>query len=143
MTAKDSQDTQNIKFPAAGTYQLVLTIKGIQQTPSDQKSEAPPVDNTRNGIARGTVVISGQINGPNQTASVPPVSQQPPTTTTSNNSQLAEQPQQGNQTASVPPALEQPTTTTSNNSTTEPQQEQQNPFEQLGQAISNMFGGGK
>jgi hypothetical protein len=49
---------------------------------------------------------------------------------------LTEQPQQGNQTASVPPALEQP-------ATTQPQQEQQNPFKQLGQAISNMFGGGK
>ena len=62
LTAKDSQDTQTVKFPAAGSYQLVLTITGIQ-TPSDQKSETPPpIDRTRNGIARGTVVVSGQTN---------------------------------------------------------------------------------
>jgi hypothetical protein len=140
MTAKDSEDTQNIKFPAAGTYQLVLAIKGIQQTPNDQKSEAPPVDNTRNGIARGTVVVSGQANNGDQTASVPSAPEQPVTTQQSNNSQVTEQPQQENQTASVPSAPEPPTTTQqSNNSSVE--QEQKNPFEQLGQAISNIFGG--
>jgi len=155
MTAKDSEDTQNIKFPAAGTYQLVLAIKGIQQTPNDQKSEAPPVDNTRNGIARGTVVVSGQTNGGNQTAGVPlssPQQQSPPTqpqqpqqsATSSNNSLREEQPQRGNQTAGVPSAPEQSSLPQqSKNSPTEPQQEQQDPFEQLGQAISNMFGGGK
>jgi hypothetical protein len=142
LTAKDSQDTLDIKFPAIGTYQLVLAIKGIQQIPNDQKSEAPPVDSTRNGIARGTVVVYGQTNNGNQTASVPSITQEQPKTT-SNNSQLAEQPQQGNQTASIPQA-EQPTATQqSNNNSTETQQKQQNPFEQLGQAISNMFGGGK
>jgi hypothetical protein len=142
LTAKDSQDTLDIKFPAIGTYQLVLAIKGIQQIPNDQKSEAPPVDNTRNGIARGTVVVSGQTNSGNQTASIPSITQEQPKTT-SNNSQLAEQPQQGNQTTSIPQA-EQPTATQqSNNNSTETQQKQQNPFEQLGQAISNMFGGGK
>ncbi|MGC1134615.1 MAG: hypothetical protein WA941_17435 [Nitrososphaeraceae archaeon] len=140
MTAKDSEDTQNIKFPAAGTYQLVLAIKGIQQTPNDQKSEAPPVDNTRNGIARGTVVVSGQANNGDQTASVPSAPEQPVTTQQSNNSQVKEQPQQENQIASVPSAPEQPVTTQqSNNSLVE--QEQKNPFEQLGQAISNIFGG--
>jgi hypothetical protein len=142
LTARDSQDTLDIKFPATGTYQLVLAIKGIQQIPNDQKSEAPPVDNTRNGIARGTVVVSGQTNSGNQTASIPSITQEQPKTT-SNNSQLAEQPQQGNQTTSIPQA-EQPTATQqSNNNSTETQQKQQNPFEQLGQAISNMFGGGK
>ena len=142
LTAKDSQDTQNIKFPAAGTYQLVLAIKGIQQTPNDQKSEAPPVDNTRNGIARGTVVVSGQAYSGDQTVSVPSAPEQPAATQQSNNSQVAEQPQQGNQTVSVPSAPEQPATTQqSNNSSAEPQQEQKNPFEQLGQAISNIFGG--
>jgi hypothetical protein len=143
LTAKDSQDTLNITFPATGTYQLVLAIKGIQQIPNDQISESPPVDNTRNGIARGTVVVSGQTNNGNQTASVPSITQEQ-TELTSNDSQIAEQPQQNNQSASVPPAQQQPETTQqSNNSTTEPQQEQQNPFEQLGQAISNIFGGGK
>jgi hypothetical protein len=150
LTAQNSQDTQNIKFPAEGTYQLVLVIKGIQQTPNDKKSEAPPVDNTRNGIARGTVVVSGQANSENQTASVPPEppQQQPAAATQqSNNSQFAEQPQQENQTASVPPEpRQQPAATQqSNNSPIESQsqQEQQNPFEQFGQAISNMFGGGR
>ena len=62
LTAKDSQDTQTIKFPAAGAYQLVLTITGLQPQ-SDQKSETPPpVDRTRNGIARGTVVVPGETN---------------------------------------------------------------------------------
>ena len=140
LTAKDSQDTQAVKFPAAGSYQLVLTITGIQTQP-DQKSETPPpVDRTRNGIARGTVVVSGQTN---ETA---------PTQT--NNSLTEQQPQpqaQQNHTAAAPA----PTQT--NNSLTEqqpqPQAQQnqtaaapapeQNPFEQLGQAISNMFGGGK
>jgi len=140
MTAKDSEDTQNIKFPAAGTYQLVLAIKGIQQTPNDQKSEAPPVDNTRNGIARGTVVVSRQVNNGDQTASVPSAPEQPVTTQQSNNSQVTEQPQQENQTASVPSAPEPPTTTQQpTNSSVE--QEQKNPFERLGQAISNIFGG--
>lgn len=142
LNAKDSQDTQNIEFPSSGTYQLVLIIKGIQQTSNDQKSEAPPVDNTRNGIARGTVVVSEKANSGNQTASAPPVLQQP--TTTFNNSQLTELPQQVNQTASAPPVLQQPATSQqSDNSSTELQQEQQNPLEQLGQTISNMFGGGK
>jgi hypothetical protein len=144
LTAKDSLDTQNIKFPAAGTYQLAIAIKGIQQTPNNQKSEVPPIDNTRNGIARGTVVISGQANSRDQTVSVPSAPEQPTTTQQSNNSQVTDQPQQGNQTVSVPSAPEQPATTQqSNNSSVEPQQEQKNPFEQLGQAISNMFGEGK
>ena len=111
LTAKDSQDTQAVKFPAAGSYQLVLTITGIQTQP-DQKSETPPpVDRTRNGIARGTVVVSGQTN---ETAPA-----------LANNSLTEQQPQpQQNQTAAAPAP-------------------EQNPFEQLGQAISNMFGGGK
>jgi hypothetical protein len=135
LTAKNSQDTQTIKFPAAGTYQLVLTIIGLQ-TPADEKTETPPpIDRTRNGIARGTVVVSGPI-----TPTAAPAPGQ------SNNS-LTEQQLQQNQTA--PPAPGQ-----SNNSLTEQQQLQlqqnqtaaqapgQNPLEQLGQAISNMFGGG-
>ncbi|MFY9967425.1 MAG: hypothetical protein WAK50_16955 [Nitrososphaeraceae archaeon] len=57
LTAKNSQDTQAIKFPAAGTYQLVLIITGLQ-SPAEQQSETPPpIDRTRNGIARGTVVV--------------------------------------------------------------------------------------
>ena len=116
LTAKNSEDTQTIKFPAPGTHQLVLTITGLQSQP-DQKSETPPpVDRTRNGIARGTVVVSEQTN---ETAIAAPAPVQ-----SSNN--LTEQPQsQQNQTA----ATSGPTPG-------------QNPFEQLGQAIANMFGGG-
>ena len=62
LIAKDSQDTQSIKFPAAGTYQLVLTITGLQSQPDQESETPPPVDRTRNGIARGTVVVSGQTN---------------------------------------------------------------------------------
>jgi hypothetical protein len=137
LTAKDSQDTQAVKFPAAGSYQLVLTITGIQAQP-DQKSESPPpVDRTRNGIARGTVVVLGQTN---ETAPAQ-----------ANNNSVTEQqpPPAQNQTAAVPAPAQ-----ANNNSVTEQQQQQQNqtaaapapeqnPFEQLGQAISNMFGGGK
>ena len=110
LTAKNSQDTQTIKFPAAGTYQLVLTITGLQ-TPADEKTETPPpIDRTRNGIARGTVVVSG----PTTPTAAPAAGQ-------SNNS-LTEQQQQQDQTAASAPG--------------------QNPLEQLGQAISNIFGGG-
>jgi hypothetical protein len=58
LTAKNSQDTQTIPFQAAGTYQLVLEVTGLQ-TPAEQQSGSPlPVDSTRNGIARGTVVVT-------------------------------------------------------------------------------------
>jgi hypothetical protein len=132
LTAKNSQDIQTIKFPAAGTYQLVLTITGLQ-TLADEKTETPPpIDRTRNGIARGTVVVSG----PTTPTAAPAPGQ-------SNNS-LTEQQQQQDQTAAPAPGQ-------SNNSLTEQQQQQdqtaapapgQNPLEQLGQAISNIFGGG-
>jgi hypothetical protein len=57
LIAKNSQDTQTISFPAAGTYQLVLSITGLQ-TPAEKQSDSPlPIDRTRNGIARGTVVV--------------------------------------------------------------------------------------
>jgi hypothetical protein len=144
LIAKNSQDIQAIKFPASGTYQLVLTITGLQLQP-DQKSETPPpVDRTRNGIARGTVVVPGETN--ETTAAPAPVQ---------SNNNLTEQPQpqpQQNQTTSAAP----PAPVQSNNNLIEqpqpqPQQNQtasatppavgQNPFEQLGQAISNMFGG--
>ncbi|MGI0045166.1 MAG: hypothetical protein ACRD47_15785, partial [Nitrososphaeraceae archaeon] len=120
LTGKGSQDTQAIKFPSAGTYQLVLTITGLQFQPDQESGTSPPVDRTRNGIARGTVVVSGQTNG---TAPVPASA----SASTQSNDTLTEQepepePQQ-NQTAPTPTP-------------------EQNPFEQLGEAIANMFGGG-
>jgi hypothetical protein len=170
LTAKNSEDTQTIKFPAPGTYQLVLTITGLQSQP-DQKSETPPpVDRTRNGIARGTVVVSEQTNETAIAAPAPvqssnnlteqPQSQQNQTAATSgptpvqsnNTNNLTEQPQsQQNQTGEI--AAPAPVKS-SNNLTEQPQSQQnqtaatsdptpgQNPFEQLGQAIANMFGGG-
>ncbi|MGH9951873.1 MAG: hypothetical protein ACRD5J_09625 [Nitrososphaeraceae archaeon] len=136
LTAKNSQDTQTIKFPTAGTYQLVLTITGLQ-TPADEKTETPPpIDRTRNGIARGTVVVSGPT-----THTAAPAPEQ-------FNNSLTEQQQQLQQNQTAAPAPEQ-----FNNSLTEQQQQlqqnqtaapapEQNLFEQLGQAISNIFGGG-
>jgi hypothetical protein len=154
LTAKNSQDTQAIKFPTAGTYQLALTITGLQSQPEQESGTPPPVDRTRNGIARGTVVVSGQSNEP---SAAPPSTPQPvPQQFNSNitgEGPETEVPQ--NQT--VPsPASEQ----SNNNVTQQPQQQQnqnqnqnqteaaessaqtQNPLEELGQAISNMFGGG-
>jgi hypothetical protein len=133
LTAKDSQDTQAIKFPAAGTYQLVLTITGLQSRP-DQISETPlPVDRTRNGIARGTVIVSGQTD---ETAAPAPVQ---------SSTNLTEQQTQQNQTAAAAPAPVQSSTNLTEQQTQQNQTAAapgQNPFEQLGQAISNMFGGG-
>lgn len=126
MTAKDSQDTQAVMFPAAGTYQLVLTITGLQSQPDQNSGTPPPVDRTRNGIARGTVVVSGQNNetAAASTPAPPPVQSDENLTEQQPQPQPQPQPQQ-NQAATPTP---------------EPGQ---NPFEQLGQAISNIFGGGK
>jgi len=142
LTAKDSQDTQAIKFPGAGMYQLVLSITGLQSQPAEKSETSPPVDRTRNGIARGTVVAE-QANEPSPA----------PAPVQSNNNLTQQQPQE-NQTAGAAPAPA-PAPVQSNNNLTQqqpqaqPQENQtagaaeQNPFEQLGQAISNMFGGGK
>jgi hypothetical protein len=52
LIAKNATDSQVIKFPSKGIYQMELNIKGITYP----DSTAP--DGTRNGIARGTVVVS-------------------------------------------------------------------------------------
>jgi len=52
LIAKNATDSQVIKFPSKGIYQMELNIKGITYP----DSTAP--DETRNGIARGTVVVS-------------------------------------------------------------------------------------
>jgi hypothetical protein len=158
LTAKDSQDTQIIKFPAAGTYQLALTITGLQAQPDQESGTPPPVDRTRNGIARGTVVVSGQTNE----TSVAPMPTPQPTPQQSNDNLTEEQPgteAPQNQTAPAAPAPAPAPEQSSDNLTgaqpeTEAPQNQttpaaptpapeQNPLEQLSQAISNMFGGGK
>ncbi|MGH9975534.1 MAG: hypothetical protein ACRD8Z_06820, partial [Nitrososphaeraceae archaeon] len=121
LIAKDSQDTQSIKFPAAGTYQLALTITGLQFQPDQESETPPPIDRTRNGIARGTVVVSGQTN---ETAAAAATPRLPPAQVQSNNSLTAQQPEtepQQNQTAAEttpPPAQVQ-----SNNSLTAQQPE--------------------
>lgn len=56
LVATNSQDTQTISFPAAGTYQLALEVTGLQ-TQTEQQAE-PLIDRTRNGIARGSVVVT-------------------------------------------------------------------------------------
>ena len=162
LTAKDSQDTQIIKFPAAGTYQLALTITGLQSQPDQESGTPPPVDRTRNGIARGTVVVSGQTNE-TSVASTPTPQSAPEQSSANLTGAQPETEAPQNQTtpaapgpAAVPvPAPEQssanltgaqPETEAPQNQTTPAAPAaapEQNPLEQLGQAISNMFGGGK
>ena len=52
LIAQNATDSQVIKFPSKGIYQMELTIKGITYP------DLATTDETRNGIARGTVVIS-------------------------------------------------------------------------------------
>ena len=52
LIAQNATDSQVIKFPSKGIYQMELNIKGI----TFPDSTTP--DETRNGIARGTVVVS-------------------------------------------------------------------------------------
>ncbi|MGH9983123.1 MAG: hypothetical protein ACRD8W_04110 [Nitrososphaeraceae archaeon] len=163
LTAMNSQDTQSIRFPADGTYQLVLSITGLQAQPDQESGTPPPVDRTRNGIARGSVVVLEQPGQATTTTAGAPSPAQ-------SNVNLTEQ-QQQNQTTAMPseqlnnsltaqpepPSAQQPQqqpqseenqTVAESQSESEPsnggqtEQEQQNPFEQLGQAISNIFGGG-
>lgn len=52
LIAQNATDSQVIKFPSKGIYQMELNIKGITYPDSTSPDE------TRNGIARGTVVVS-------------------------------------------------------------------------------------
>ena len=52
LIAQNATDSQVIKFPSKGIYQMELNIKGITY------SDSTTPDETRNGIARGTVVVS-------------------------------------------------------------------------------------
>ena len=52
LIASDAKDSQIIKFPSKGIYQIEIHIKGITYP-----NVATP-DETRNGIARGTVVVT-------------------------------------------------------------------------------------
>lgn len=52
LIANDAKDSQIIKFPSKGIYQIELHIKGITYP------ELATPDETRNGIARGTVVVT-------------------------------------------------------------------------------------
>ena len=52
LLAQNATDSQVIKFPSKGIYQMELTIKGITYP------DLATPDETRNGIARGTVVVS-------------------------------------------------------------------------------------
>jgi hypothetical protein len=52
LIAKDAKDSQIIKYPSKGIYQIELHIKGITYPDLDTPDE------TRNGIARGTVVVT-------------------------------------------------------------------------------------
>ena len=52
LIANDAKDSQIIKFPSKGIYQIELSIKGITYP------DLATPDETRNGIARGTVVVT-------------------------------------------------------------------------------------
>jgi len=52
LIAQNATDSQLIKFPSKGIYQMELNIKGITYPDSTTPDE------TRNGIARGTVLVS-------------------------------------------------------------------------------------
>ena len=51
LIANDAKDSQIIKFPSKGIYQIEIHIKGITYP------NVSTPDQTRNGIARGTVVV--------------------------------------------------------------------------------------
>jgi hypothetical protein len=50
LTAKGGTDTQTIDFPSNEKYNVQVTVKGLVK-------EGQQVDQTRNGIARGTVIV--------------------------------------------------------------------------------------
>jgi hypothetical protein len=52
LIANDAKDSQIIKFPSKGIYQIEVHIKGITYP------DVATPDETRNGIARGTVVVT-------------------------------------------------------------------------------------
>ena len=52
LIAKNVKDSQIIKFPSKGIYQIEIHIKGITYP------DLAIPDETRNGIARGTVFFS-------------------------------------------------------------------------------------
>ncbi len=52
LIAQNATDSQVLKFPSKGIYQMELNIKGITYP------DSTTLDETRNGIARGTVVVS-------------------------------------------------------------------------------------
>jgi hypothetical protein len=51
LTAKGGKDTQTIDFPSNEKYNVQVTVKGLTKVGSEQ------VDKTRNGVARGTVIV--------------------------------------------------------------------------------------
>ncbi|HEX5185699.1 MAG TPA: hypothetical protein VFV86_02320 [Nitrososphaeraceae archaeon] len=52
LIAKGAKDSQSLKFPAKGIYQIEIHIKGISYP------NTTTFDETRNGIARGSVVVN-------------------------------------------------------------------------------------
>jgi hypothetical protein len=58
LIAKNSQDMQSLFFPASGEYQVTLSINGLQTPSGQQKDDSSPIDRTRNGVARGSVLVA-------------------------------------------------------------------------------------
>jgi hypothetical protein len=58
LIAKNSQDMQSLLFPASGEYQVILSINGLQTPSGQQEDDSSPIDRTRNGVARGSVLVA-------------------------------------------------------------------------------------
>jgi hypothetical protein len=159
LIARNSQDTQTVTFPAAGTYQLALEVTGLQPL-TEQQSESPLIDRTRNGIARGTVIVSAETDQtsqeqtPPQSQAVPsPVPVQPTTNDTNENlgnitdvQSLAEPAPQVMDNESTGQQQDNQTVGLEQQPQQQPQEQQQDQsergfFEQMGDAFGGIFGG--
>ena len=58
LIAKNSQDMQSLFFPASGEYQMTMSINGLQTPSGQQRDDSSPLDRTRNGVARGSVLVA-------------------------------------------------------------------------------------
>jgi hypothetical protein len=89
-----------------------------------------------------SLVVSGQSNDNETSVSTVAAPSSLPVQPSDNLSEQQQQQQQNQTTAAPSPPRQSAASKQSNNSLTEPQQGQQIPFEQLGQALSNMFSRG-
>ncbi|MGH9976257.1 MAG: hypothetical protein ACRD8Z_10545 [Nitrososphaeraceae archaeon] len=58
LIAKNSQDRQSFLFSAPGEYEMSLSVNGLQLPSGQKQDDTSPVDLTRNGIAKGSVLVA-------------------------------------------------------------------------------------